>query len=161
LGRRLTIEQLRELIPGAPEPLFGAVPDRPLERLRKADVVTSYKSTGRSPPTTLQGAPAPHGRLEPPRCMTGQQGRRETRSSVTKTASACSAAESSCPNDTNMVNRQALSKIKMSIALRRGDGWVLPNIEMLLLFQHFRLLGVHPRQHYAVALDHDRCVSHN
>lgn len=60
-----------------------------------------------------------------------------------------------------MVNRQAPSKIKMNIALRRGDGWVLPNIEMLLLFQHSRLLSVHPPQHCAVALDHDRCVSHN
>jgi len=76
--------------------------------------------------------------------MTGQQGRRETRSSVTKTASACSAAESSCPKDTNMVNRQAPSKVKMGIALRRGDGLVLPNSEMMLLFQHSRLFGVHP-----------------
>ena len=60
-----------------------------------------------------------------------------------------------------MVNRQAPSKIKISIALRRGDGWVLSNIEMLLLFQHSRLLGVHPPQRYAVALDHDWCVFHN
>ena len=48
------VQQLRELIPGAPEPLFGAVPDRPLERLAKADVATSYESIGWSPSTTLQ-----------------------------------------------------------------------------------------------------------
>src|SRR6266404_4426595 len=51
---REIVQQLRELIPGAPEPLFGAIPDRPLERLRKADVVTSHKSIGWSPSTTLQ-----------------------------------------------------------------------------------------------------------
>jgi nucleoside-diphosphate-sugar epimerase len=48
------VQQLRELIPGAPEPLFGAVPDRPLERVRKADVATSLELIGWSPSTTLQ-----------------------------------------------------------------------------------------------------------
>jgi nucleoside-diphosphate-sugar epimerase len=48
------VGQLRELIPGAPEPLFGAVPERPLERVTKADVATSYKSIGWTPSTTLQ-----------------------------------------------------------------------------------------------------------
>jgi UDP-glucose 4-epimerase len=48
------VQQLRELVPGAPEPLFGAVPDRPLERVVKADVATSYKLVGWNPSTTLQ-----------------------------------------------------------------------------------------------------------
>jgi nucleoside-diphosphate-sugar epimerase len=48
------VQQLRELVPGAPEPLFGAVPDRPLEREVKADVVTSYNLVGWNPSTTLQ-----------------------------------------------------------------------------------------------------------
>jgi UDP-glucose 4-epimerase len=51
---REIVQQLRELIPGAPEPLFGAVPDRPLERLTKADVAASYKLIGWTPSTTLQ-----------------------------------------------------------------------------------------------------------
>jgi nucleoside-diphosphate-sugar epimerase len=48
------VRQLGELIPGAPEPLFGAIPDRPLERQVKADVASSHKSIGWSPSTTLQ-----------------------------------------------------------------------------------------------------------
>jgi nucleoside-diphosphate-sugar epimerase len=51
---REIVRQLKELIPGAPEPLFGAIPDRPFERLRKADVATSFKLVGWSPSTTLQ-----------------------------------------------------------------------------------------------------------
>jgi UDP-glucose 4-epimerase len=51
---RKIVQQLRDLVPGAPEPRFGAVPDRPLERLGKADVVTSYKLIGWKPSTTLQ-----------------------------------------------------------------------------------------------------------
>jgi UDP-glucose 4-epimerase len=51
---REIVQQLRVLIPGASEPLFGAVPDRPLERQLKADVVASYKLIGWRPSTTLQ-----------------------------------------------------------------------------------------------------------
>jgi len=51
---REIVQQLRDLVPGAPEPRFGAVPDRPLERLGKADVATSYKLIGWNPSTTLQ-----------------------------------------------------------------------------------------------------------
>ena len=51
---REIVQQLRDLVPGAPEPRFGAVPDRPLERLGKADVATSYKLIGWKPSTTLQ-----------------------------------------------------------------------------------------------------------
>lgn len=51
---REIVQRLGELIPGAPEPLFGAVPDRPLERVAKADVAASYKSIGWRPSTTLQ-----------------------------------------------------------------------------------------------------------
>lgn len=54
LSIREVVQQLRELIPGAPEPLFGAVPDRPLERVRKTDIAASLKLTGWSPSTTLQ-----------------------------------------------------------------------------------------------------------
>ncbi|MCC8951447.1 SDR family NAD(P)-dependent oxidoreductase [Bradyrhizobium sp. Arg62] len=51
---REIVRRLRELIPEAPEPLFGAVPDRPLERVLKADVATSCKLIGWNPSTTLQ-----------------------------------------------------------------------------------------------------------
>ena len=51
---REIVRQLRDLVPGAPEARFGAVPDRPLERLGKADVATSYELIGWKPSTTLQ-----------------------------------------------------------------------------------------------------------
>jgi nucleoside-diphosphate-sugar epimerase len=51
---REVVRQLREFIPGAPEALFGAVPDRPLERLAKADAASSYRSIGWIPSTPLQ-----------------------------------------------------------------------------------------------------------
>jgi nucleoside-diphosphate-sugar epimerase len=51
---RKLVEELRELIPGAPEALFGAVPDRPLERVKKADVATSYQLLGWAPSTALR-----------------------------------------------------------------------------------------------------------
>ena len=51
---REIVQQLRELIPGAPEPFFGAVPDRPLELTRKADVATCFGLIGWKPSTTLQ-----------------------------------------------------------------------------------------------------------
>jgi UDP-glucose 4-epimerase len=51
---REIVQQLRVLIPDAPEPLFGAVPDRPLERLMKADVSASNKLIGWHPSTTLE-----------------------------------------------------------------------------------------------------------
>jgi UDP-glucose 4-epimerase len=50
---REIVQHLRELIPGAPDPLFGAVPDRPLERQVKADVAAS-DVIGWTPSTTLQ-----------------------------------------------------------------------------------------------------------
>lgn len=51
---REIVRQLKELVPGAPEPLFGAIPDRPLERLGRADVATAYKLIGWNPSITLQ-----------------------------------------------------------------------------------------------------------
>ncbi|MDA9409909.1 NAD-dependent epimerase/dehydratase family protein [Bradyrhizobium sp. CCBAU 45384] len=48
------VQQLRRLIPGAPEPLFGAVPDRPLERVVKANVAASAKLIDWKPSTSLQ-----------------------------------------------------------------------------------------------------------
>jgi nucleoside-diphosphate-sugar epimerase len=54
LSIREVVQHLRELIPGAPEPAYGAVPDRPLERVRKCDIATSAKLIGWSPSTTLE-----------------------------------------------------------------------------------------------------------
>jgi len=51
---REVVQQLKDLIPGAPEPLFGAIPDRPFERIGKADVAASFKMIGWKPSTTLQ-----------------------------------------------------------------------------------------------------------
>ncbi|TWB87306.1 nucleoside-diphosphate-sugar epimerase [Bradyrhizobium macuxiense] len=51
---REVVQQLRELIPGAPEPLFGAVPDRPLERVLIADVGATRELIGWNPSTRLQ-----------------------------------------------------------------------------------------------------------
>ncbi|WP_375779203.1 NAD-dependent epimerase/dehydratase family protein [Bradyrhizobium sp. ma5] len=51
---REIVQQLTELIPGAPEPLFGTVPDRPLERALRADLAPSSKLIGWNPSTTLQ-----------------------------------------------------------------------------------------------------------
>lgn len=51
---REIVRQLRELVPGAPEPVFGAISDRPLERVAKADVASSYKLIGWNPSISLQ-----------------------------------------------------------------------------------------------------------
>jgi nucleoside-diphosphate-sugar epimerase len=51
---REVAQQLRKLIPGAPDPLFGAVPDRPFELQVKVDVGASYQCIGWRPSTTLQ-----------------------------------------------------------------------------------------------------------
>ena len=47
------VQQLRELIPGSPEPVFGAWPDRPFERLGKANVTKSLDLIGWRPATEL------------------------------------------------------------------------------------------------------------
>lgn len=40
---REIVEQLRDLVPCPVDPLFGALPDRPLERSKKADIAASYE----------------------------------------------------------------------------------------------------------------------
>jgi UDP-glucose 4-epimerase len=47
-------EQLCELIPPRIDPLFGALPDRPLERSKKADIAASYELIGWRPSTSIQ-----------------------------------------------------------------------------------------------------------
>jgi UDP-glucose 4-epimerase len=43
---RFVAETIVELTPGAPEPLFGALQDRSLERLRPADIEGAFERTG-------------------------------------------------------------------------------------------------------------------
>jgi UDP-glucose 4-epimerase len=50
---REIVEQLSDLLPCPVDPLFGAVPDRPLERTKKADIAGSYKLIGWQPSTAL------------------------------------------------------------------------------------------------------------
>lgn len=50
---REIVEHLQELIPGAPAPVFGAVPDRPLERQVKSDIAISHREIGWVPSTPL------------------------------------------------------------------------------------------------------------
>jgi nucleoside-diphosphate-sugar epimerase len=54
LSIREVVQRIKELIPGSPEPAYWAVPDRPLERVRKCDIATSAKLIGWSPSTTLE-----------------------------------------------------------------------------------------------------------
>jgi UDP-glucose 4-epimerase len=51
---REIVEKLVDLVPCKVDPLFGAVPDRPLERIQKADIAGSYELIGWRPFTTLE-----------------------------------------------------------------------------------------------------------
>jgi nucleoside-diphosphate-sugar epimerase len=51
---REAVQQLHNLLPSTVAPQFGALPDRPLERVRKADVAGSYKLIGWQPCTPFQ-----------------------------------------------------------------------------------------------------------
>jgi UDP-glucose 4-epimerase len=50
---REIVEQLANLVACPADPLFGALPDRPFERIRKADIAGSYKLIGWQPSTSL------------------------------------------------------------------------------------------------------------
>jgi UDP-glucose 4-epimerase len=45
---------LSDLVAGKVDPHFGALADRPMERVRKADITESYKLIGWQPSTSLQ-----------------------------------------------------------------------------------------------------------
>lgn len=47
-------EQLRDQMPHRIDPLFGALPDRPHERSKKADIVGSYELIGWQPSTAIE-----------------------------------------------------------------------------------------------------------
>jgi UDP-glucose 4-epimerase len=51
---REIVEKLVDLVPGKVDPLFGALPDRPLERVEKADIAGSYELIGWRPSTSLE-----------------------------------------------------------------------------------------------------------
>jgi UDP-glucose 4-epimerase len=51
---REIVEQLGNLVPCHIDPLFGALPDRPFERIQKADIAGSYELIGWQPSTSLQ-----------------------------------------------------------------------------------------------------------
>jgi nucleoside-diphosphate-sugar epimerase len=50
---REVVEQLAALVPEAPPPRFGAVPDRPRERVRAANVAATRSALGWAPVTAL------------------------------------------------------------------------------------------------------------
>jgi UDP-glucose 4-epimerase len=50
---REIVEQLADLVACPADPLFGALPDWPFERIRKADIAGSYKLIGWQPSTSL------------------------------------------------------------------------------------------------------------
>lgn len=50
---RAVVEQLAALVPDAPAPRFGALPDRPRERVRAADVAATRSALGWAPATPL------------------------------------------------------------------------------------------------------------
>lgn len=50
---REVVEQLAALVPEAPPPRFGAVPDRPHERVRAADAEATRRALGWAPATAL------------------------------------------------------------------------------------------------------------
>ena len=50
---REVVEQLADLVPCPVEPLFGALPDRPLERSKTADTAGSYELIGWQPSTSI------------------------------------------------------------------------------------------------------------
>jgi nucleoside-diphosphate-sugar epimerase len=51
---RDVVQQLMELLPCTLHPHFAALPDRPLERVRKADIAGSYELIGWRPSTSLR-----------------------------------------------------------------------------------------------------------
>jgi len=50
---REVVQQLVDLLPCTVYPKFGALPDRPLERVKKADIAESHRLTGWQPSTSL------------------------------------------------------------------------------------------------------------
>ena len=50
---REIVEQLADLVPCPVDPLFGALPDRPLERSKTADTAGSYGLIGWQPSTSI------------------------------------------------------------------------------------------------------------
>jgi len=53
LSIRDVVQQLLDLLPCTSYPEFGALPDRPLERVRQADIALAYKLVGWQPSTSL------------------------------------------------------------------------------------------------------------
>jgi UDP-glucose 4-epimerase len=51
---REVVEQLSDLVACKLDPQFGALSDRPMERVRKANITETYKLIGWRPPTSLQ-----------------------------------------------------------------------------------------------------------
>jgi UDP-glucose 4-epimerase len=54
LSIREVVQQLSDLLPCTVDPQFGALPDRPLERVKKANIAESHKLIGWQPSTPLQ-----------------------------------------------------------------------------------------------------------
>jgi nucleoside-diphosphate-sugar epimerase len=54
LSIREVVQQLSDLLPCMVDPQFGALPDRPLERVKKANIADSDKLIGWQPSTPLQ-----------------------------------------------------------------------------------------------------------
>ena len=51
---REVVETLRDIIGGSVHPEFGALPDRPMERVKTADVDTAYRMIGWKPAVSLR-----------------------------------------------------------------------------------------------------------
>jgi UDP-glucose 4-epimerase len=54
LSIREIVQQLSELVPSAVHPQFGSQPDRPLERVKRADIAETYKLTSWEPSTPIR-----------------------------------------------------------------------------------------------------------
>jgi UDP-glucose 4-epimerase len=54
LSIREVVQQLSDLVVCTVDPQFGALPDRPFERVKKADIAESYKLIGWQPSTSLR-----------------------------------------------------------------------------------------------------------
>ena len=54
LSIREVVQQLSDLVACSVDPQFGALPDRPFERVKKADIAESYKVIGWRPSTPLR-----------------------------------------------------------------------------------------------------------
>ena len=54
LSIRAVVKQLRDLLSSTVEPQFRALPDRPFEPVKKANIAKSYKLIGWRPSTSLQ-----------------------------------------------------------------------------------------------------------